>query len=198
MAPKHTLADVLHHHDRLDRRLLSGAMTRHESGLHVLPQAGFAEDLHVPKFDLTAATVRQLYILLRKSYEFVVVDLGHALTEAQIAAFRLSNTVLLPAVADVPGLRRVRWALDTAMSQGISRDRFQIVLNRFGGKNQVPKAKAEEALHTSVLTTLADHSPLFFAARNEGRPAIEMSGAIAAAFNALAKTVERNLAGVQV
>ena len=136
----------------------------------MLPQAGFTEDLRVPEFDLSPALVRQMFVLLRTSYEFVVVDLGHAFSDAQIEAVRLSNVVLLPVVADVPGLRRVRWALDTAESLGISRDRFQIVLNRYGGKNQVAKAKVEEALHTSVLTTIADHGPLFTAAPQR-RPA---------------------------
>ena len=111
-----------------------------------------------------------MFVLLRTSYEFVVVDLGHAFSDAQVEAVRLSNVVLLPAVADVPGLRRVRWTLDTAESLGISRDRFQIVLNRYGGKNQVARPKVEEALHTPVLTTLADHGPLFCAARTKACP----------------------------
>ncbi len=196
MDPKDTLADVLRHHDRLDRRLLAGAMTAHPSGLHVLPQAGFTDDLRVPEFNLSRAIIRQMFVLLRTSYEFVVVDLGHNFSEAQIEAFRLSNIVLLPVVADVPGLRRVRWVLDAAKSLGISRDRFQIVLNRHGGKNQVAKTKVEDALHTSILTTIADHGPLLTAARNEGVPAVELSGSVAAAFNLLAKTIQRNLAGV--
>ncbi|MEI8373651.1 MAG: hypothetical protein WCJ35_12560 [Planctomycetota bacterium] len=196
MDPKHTLADVLRHHDRLDRRLLAGAMTAHPSGLHVLPQAGFTDDLRVPEFNLSHAVIRQMFVLLRTSYAFIVVDLGHAFSEAQIEAFRLSNVVLLPVVADVPGLRRVRWILDTAESRGIRRDRFQIVLNRYGGKNQVAKTKVEDALHTSILTTIADHGPLLTAARNEGVPAVELSGKVAAVFNSLAKTIQRNLAGV--
>jgi len=172
-------------------------MTLHESGLHVLPQAGFTDDLRMPEFELCPALVRQMFVLLRTSYEFVVVDLGHAFSDAQIEAVRLSNVILLPVVADVPGLRRVRWTLDTAESLGISRDRFQIVLNRYGGKNQVAKPKVEDALHTSILTTIADHGPLLTAARNEGLPAVELSRSVAAVFNALAKTLRLNLTGVQ-
>jgi pilus assembly protein CpaE len=179
MDPRYTLADVFHEHDRLDRRLLAGAMTPHQSGLHVLPQAGFTEDLRVPEFGLCPALVRQMFVLLRTSYEFVVVDLGHAFADSQIEAIRLSSVILLPVVADVPGLRRVRWVLDTAESLGISRERFQIVLNRSGGRNQVAKPKAEDALHTSILTTLADHGTVLTAARNEGVPAIELSGSVA-------------------
>ena len=193
LEPKHTLCDVLGLQDRLDRRLLAGAMTPHVSGLHVLAQAGFTDDLRVPEFDLAPPLVRQMFVLLRTSYELAVVDLGHAFGDAQIEAVRLSDVVLLPVVADVPGLRRVRWLLDRAESLGISRARFQIVLNRYSGKNQVAKPKVEDALHTAVLTTLADHGPLLRAARNEGLPAVEMSGAVAAAFLALAKTVQRSL-----
>jgi pilus assembly protein CpaE len=195
--PRHTLADVLCHRDRLDRRLLAGAMTPHASGLHVLPQAGFTDDLRVPEFDLDPPLVRQMFVLLRTSYELVVVDLGHAFSPAQVEAFRLSNVVVLPAVADVPGLRRVRWALDTAESMGISRERFQIVLNRYGGKNQVARSKVEDALHTSILTTIADHGPLLTTARNEGQPAVELSGGVAKEFQALAKAIEHHLAGGQ-
>ena len=61
-------------------------MTPHASGLHVLPQAGFSESLRAPEFDLTPALIRQIFVLLRKSYELVVIDLGHAFCEAQIEA----------------------------------------------------------------------------------------------------------------
>lgn len=87
--------------------------------------------------------------------------------------------------------------LDTAESLGISRDRFRIVLNRYGGKNQVARPKVEDALHTSILTTIADEGPLMTGARNEGLPAVELSGRVAKAFRALAKTIECSLAGVQ-
>jgi pilus assembly protein CpaE len=197
MDPRHTLADVLRHQDRIDRRLLAGAMTRHASGLHVLPQAGFTEDLRVPEFDLSTAIVRQMFVLLRKSYEFVVVDLGHAFSAAQIEAVRLSDVVLLPVLADVPALRRARWTLDMAESLGISRHRFQAVLNRHGAKNLVAKAKVEEALHAPVVATLAEQAAVLTEARNEGLPAVELSGVVAAAFNALAKTIPCNQVGAQ-
>ena len=100
-------------------------------------------------------------------------------------------------MADVPALRRVRWALDTAESLGIRRERFQIVLNRYGGKNHVPRPKVEEALHTSVFATIADNGPLLCAARNEGQPAVEMSGSVAKAYNSLAKTLQRDPSGVR-
>jgi pilus assembly protein CpaE len=193
--PKHTLADVLHHQDRLDRRLVAGAMTVHESGLYVLPQAGFTDELRMPPFNINAPIVRQIFVLLRTSFDVAVIDLGHALCDVQFEAFRLSNVVLLPVVADVPGLRRVRWALDTAESLGISRDRFQIVVNRHGAKNQVPPAKVEEALHTTIATTIADRGPALAAARNEGVPAIEISGPVAAAFTSLVKFLQLNETG---
>ena len=198
ISPKHTLADVLRNQDRLDRRLMAGAMTPHKSGLQVLPQAGFTDDLEMPPFDISPAVLRQIFVLLRTNFAVAVVDLGHSVSDVQFEAFRLSDVIVLPAVADVPGLRRVRWALDTAESVGISRERFQIVVNRHGAKNSVPNPKVEDALHSSIATTIADQGPTFSSARNEGVPAIELSGSIASAFNTLVKIVESNATGVKV
>ena len=136
-------------------------MTVHKSGLQVLPQAGFTEDLEVPPFDISPEVLRQLFVLLRTNFGTAVVDLGHAVSEVHFEAFRLSDVIVLPAVADVPGLRRVRWALDTAESQGIGRERFQIVVNRHGARNSVPNPKVEEALHTSIAATIGDHADIF-------------------------------------
>ena len=65
-----------------------------------------------------AAAIRQLFILLRRMYPLVVVDLGHALSEDQVEAMRQSNLVGLVVRADVPGLRRVHWALEALAGDG--------------------------------------------------------------------------------
>lgn len=197
MEPKHTLAEVCRQQDRLDRKLLAGAVTAHASGLHVLPQAGYTQELGLPRSEVNSTVIRQMFVNLRKMYEFVVVDLGHTLSDAQIEAMRLSNVVLIAAIADVPGLRRVRWAVDTAEAMGIPRDRFQVVLSRYGGRNQVSKPKIEEALHLPILAAIPDDAALVTNARNEGLPLAEVSSRAAAPFVALAKDVQRKVSGVE-
>ena len=196
ITPKHTLTDVGQHRDRLDRRLLSGAMTVHPSGLHVLPQSGFTSGLGLPSWDVDPGFVRQLFVLLRKMYEYVVVDLGHTLDHAQVEAMRLSNLVLLATIADVPGLRRVRWATDTAHSLGVSRDRFQVVLARYAKRHHVNHEKVGDALNLPILAEIVDDGAIVTAARNEGTPLVEMSTKAGKNFAAFARKVQAQLSGV--
>jgi Flp pilus assembly CpaE family ATPase len=196
LSPKHTLTDVGHQRDRLDRRLLAGAMTMHPSGLQVLPQAGFTSVLGLPSWDVDSAFVRQLFVLLRKMYEYVIVDLGHTLDEAQVEAMRLSNVVLLATIADVPGLRRVRWAADTAHSLGVSRDRFQVVLSRYAKRHHVNHEKVGDALNLPILTEIIDDGAMVTAARNEGTALVDMSTKAGKIFTAFARKVQGRLLGV--
>ena len=198
LQPKHTLADVCRHQERLDRKLLAGAMTVHASGLHVLPQAGFTQELGLPRSGVNSALIRQMFVNLRKMYESVVVDLGQEFSDATVEAMRLSNVVLMTAIADVPGLRRVRWALDTAEAMGISRERFKIVLSRYGSRGQVSKPKVEEALHMPIFAAIPDNAAMITNARNEGVPLAEISSRGAAPFVSLAKALQGKIAGVKV
>ena len=59
----------------------------------------------VPRCELNRAAVRQVFILLRRMYPLVVVDLGPRPRDDQVEAMRQSNLVGLVVRADVPGLR---------------------------------------------------------------------------------------------
>jgi len=120
LEPKYTLSDVCRQWERLDRKMLAGVMAEHPSGLHVLAQAGYPHEGEMPVNQLSRAAVRQLFVLLRRVYELVVVDLGHALGEEQVEGMRQSNFVGLVVRPDVPALRRMRWALAALAGMGVT------------------------------------------------------------------------------
>jgi pilus assembly protein CpaE len=108
-------------------------------------------------------------------YPLVVVDLGHSLSDHHVEAMRQSNLVGLVVRADVPGLRRVHWALETLTGMGLARDRFKLVLNGYGGGGQVKQAKVEAALHMKLFWTLPENNALVTRARNQGVPLMRLS-----------------------
>ena len=190
--PGHTLDELCIQWDRLDRKLLDGAMVRHGSGVHVLAQAGYPEDGRIPKQTLSRQAVRQLVILLRRMYPVAVLDLDHSLDEHQIEAMRLATFVGLIVRADVPGLRRARWALDAAGSLGISRDRFRLVLGRSGQRGQIEPAKVEEILGIQVFQAIPDDHSMMNRAVNRGVPLAELSrmSRISRSFSSFARSVQ--------
>lgn len=192
LKPQYTLDDVCRASQRLDRRMLDGAMVRHSSGIHVLAQTGYPADGGLLPNLLTRQAVRQVCSLLRRMYRFVVLDLAHTLDEEQIEAMRLSNLVGLIARADVPGLRRARWALDTAAGLGVERDRFRLVLNRFGQSGQVDLDKVEEILAIKVFQRIPEDHRAVNRAVNRGVPISELSrlSRISRSFSSFARSVQ--------
>ena len=190
--PKYTLDDVCRDWERVDRKVLAGVMTRHESGVHVLAQAGYPAEGGMYQRAIAPEAVRQILTLLRRMYAATVVDLSPSLGAEEIEAMRHSNFVGLIVRADVPGLRRARWALDTAVSLGIGRDRFRLILNRFGQRGQVEPAKVEEILGIKVFQSIPEDSRAVNRAVNRGVPLAELSriSRITRSFSSFANSVQ--------
>jgi len=190
--PEHTLDDVCKAWERLDRKMLDAAVVRHNSGLHVLAQAGYPEEGGIPQNTLSREAVRQLCTLARRIYAVSVADLDHTLDEQQVEAMRLSNLVGLIVRADVPGLRRARWALDTAAAMGVQRDRFRLVLNRYGQSGQVDLAKVEEVLGIRVFQRIPEDHRAVNQAVNRGVPLTQLSttSRISRSFSSFARSVQ--------
>jgi Flp pilus assembly CpaE family ATPase len=196
LQPQHVMAEVCRHAERLDRSLLAGAMTAHASGVQVLPQAGYADESRRESEKIDPAVIRQLLVLLRRMHTRVVVDIGHVLGDVQVETLRLSNLLILVAHGDVPGLRRVRWALDRIAAAGVARGRVRLVLNRYTDRYHVKRAQVEEALGMPVAVAFPDDTAAVTRARNEGVPLAELSGKakIVSLFTALAREVQQHVA----
>ena len=193
--PKYTMADVCSHWERLDTKMVAAAMVEHSSGIHVLAQAGCPHGGTIPHCEISRAAVRQVFVLLRRMYPLVVVDLGHVLSEDQVEAMQQSNLVGLVVRADVPGLRRRRLGLGGPDRDGTGPPSFQTGLNAYGGREQVKQAKVESALDMKVSWTLPENAALVTRARNQGVPLLGLSSLarIQSSFAAFARGVRTHL-----
>ncbi len=194
LQPQYTLDQVCQQWQRLDRQMLASCMVQHSAGMHVLAQSGFHLGGVLAAAQLPREAVRQVVTLLRRMYAVTLLDLDHTLTEDQIEAMRLSNFVGLIARPDVPGLRRARWALDSLAPAGLPRERFRLVLNRFGQRGQIGVAKAEEILGIKVFQSIPEDHRVVNRAVNSGVPLADVSklSRINRSFSSFAKSVRPN------
>lgn len=190
--PEHTTGEVCGAWQRLDRKMLEGAVTRHRSGVHVLAQAGFPDDGTMPPNTLTKEAIRQICTIARAGYAATVADLPHTLEVPVVEAMRLSSLIGLIARPDVPGLRRARWALDAAAAAGVPRDRFRLVLNRFGQSGQVGLDQVETILGINVFQRIPEDGRAVNRAVNQGVPLAEVSklSRISRSFSSFARSVQ--------
>jgi len=82
MIPEYTLLDVTQNISRLDLALLRKSLTKHDSGVYLLPRPVQVESLDVVPSD----DFRRVLGLLKASFSHVIVDLSKTYNRLDMAA----------------------------------------------------------------------------------------------------------------
>lgn len=173
-----------------DSTFLSQAMLEHGPGLRVLP----APDTFVPADALNATQVAAMLDVLRAEFDFIVIDLPHAVARWIEPVVARADLLLLVADTSVPSVRQGRRLTDllTADSPGVQlrviASRETRPLFRTAGRRE-----AERALERPYWAWLPADPKHARAAADQGRPISAIGGGLARAIQKLARQVEREL-----
>jgi pilus assembly protein CpaE len=187
LKPNHTLADLCQSGARMDRVMLERSFVQHSSGVHLLaPPRSFADIASV-----TPDGVRRTLGLARSLFPYVVVDLDHPSRPEQLQALQMAEVVVVVLRLDFTSLRNTRRALDYLEQLGITADRIQLVVNRYGQAKEIPYAKAEEALGRKIPHYVPDDPRTVNRANNSGVPVVleSPSAKVSRTITALAASV---------
>lgn len=131
LLPERTMTDVVAMSGHLDDPGLASVVTRHPvSGLDTVcapSEPGEADRILGP-------TVGELLRVAKRTYDFVIVDTPPAFTEHVLAAFDVSDQIVLLATLDIPALKNLRLTLDTLDLLGSPQESRVVVLNRSDAK----------------------------------------------------------------
>ncbi len=105
----HTLADVALNIERLDMQFLRRSLSKHASGLSLLPHPVQMEDAGLIRED----HLQRVIGLLRASYTHLVLDLSKSFSPTDVTALRMADIILLVAQLDLSSLRNVVRMLQT-------------------------------------------------------------------------------------
>ena len=145
--PSHTIADAVSLGEKnLDIGGLQALLTPHSAGLTTLVapvEPGAAETI-------PASLVTRIIEVLRENFDFVVIDTPPAFDDQVLAAFDLSDTVVLLATLDIPALKNLKLTLETLELLNYPRERWKIVLNRSDSKVGLAVSEVEKTLRTPI------------------------------------------------
>ena len=145
--PDHTLFNVVQNFDRLDLTLLKRSMTRHASGLYVLPHPVALED--AAKID--PETLKRLLGLLKAAFPSLVIDTSKGLQSSDFVAFEMADVILMVIVLDLTCLRNTARLLNLFQQFEGMADRVKLVVNRAGSaESEISLKKAEETLKMPI------------------------------------------------
>ena len=167
--PDYTLADVVHNISRLDIQLLKRSLTKHSSGMYLLPRP---VELH-DTLGITEESIRKVLGLMKASFSHLIIDLSKTYTPTDMAAIDAASKLLLVTQLDLPCLRNVvRLIMSFEEIDGLS-EKVEIVVNRAGlDSGQISLKKAKETLGREIFALLPNDYRTMVEVRNNGVPLI--------------------------
>ena len=123
----HSSRDIAADLTRVDLAFLASVLTKHESGVHVLP-SGY-DDLSAGRLnpDCIEPTIK----LLQSMFEFVVIDCGHVLDLTTKKALELSSSIIVVSSLMVPVVHRTKRILELLRGSGVPQDKIDLVITRY-------------------------------------------------------------------
>lgn len=170
--PDYSLIDVTQNVSRLDFQLLKRSLTKHSSGLYLLPRPVQLQDVSL----ITPDSLRRMFGLLKATFSHIVIDVSKSFTEIDFAAFEFANEVLMVVQLDLPCLRNlVRLQMSFDQYDGL-RDKLKIVVNRVGLESgQIKLKKAKETIGREIFFQIPNDYRTMVEVRNNGIPLLEQA-----------------------
>ncbi|MFT5300293.1 MAG: pilus assembly protein CpaE [Mariniblastus sp.] len=170
MIPDYTLLDVAQNISRLDLALLRKSLTKHETGVFLLPRPVQIEDIS----SISNEDFKRVLGLLKASFTHLVIDLSKSYNRLDIAALEASEQIVLLTQLDLPCLRNVVRLLSSLEVYPGVVENINVVVNRSGlDKSQISSAKAEETIGREIFWRIPNNYPVISECRNNGVPLLE-------------------------
>jgi len=168
--PDYTLLDVAQNVTRLDFTLLKRSLTKHASGMYLLPRPVQLEDTAL----ITPDDLQRVIGLLKATFSHLVLDLSKGYTGNDLVALEMASHVLLTTQLDLPCLRNVVRLMMSFGNMESLAEKVKSVVNRVGLDNgQITLKKAKETIGKDIFWQLPNDYRSMIEARNNGVPLIE-------------------------
>lgn len=172
LMPDYTLADVALNVDRLDMTFLRRSLSKHSTGLSLLPHPVQMEDIGLIHED----HLQRVIGLLRASYTHLILDLSKRFTPTDMTALHSADVILLVAQLELSSLRNVVRLLLTMGQDEALNDKIKIVMNRVGAdhvEGDISLKKAEETIGRPIYWQIPNDSKTMIGSRNNGVPLLQ-------------------------
>jgi len=170
--PDYTLVDVAQNVSRLDFALLKRSLTKHSSGMYLLPRPVQLEDMGL----ITPEDLQRVIGLLKATFTHLILDLSKSYSAIDMIALEMANQILLVTQLDLPCLRNVVRLMMSFTEMGDIAEKVKIVINRAGLENgQITAKKAEETIGKEIFWQLPNDYRTMVEVRNNGVPLIQQA-----------------------
>ncbi len=170
---------------RIDSTYLLSVMSRHITGVHVLPSPAKVLD----EYRVTPQVIEALLVQMRFMFDYIVIDSGQVLDDISRTILKLSDSLIIVTLLSLPCLINVKRLMDHFHKFGYPQDEnIQILVNRYHKRSMISLEDAEKSLKKKILWSIPNDFQTTMSAINQGRPlsAMDSASEITASFRELA------------
>jgi pilus assembly protein CpaE len=164
--PKHNLDEIAKHISRLDTTFLRNVLTESSAGVYVLPSPSHFNGVE----SINPKIVEHLLSVMKRMFDFVVIDGGQSLGEISLKILEISDTVLLVSVLSLPCLSNTDKLLNSLDDLGYPvKKKIKIVINRHLNNSEISLKDAEIAIGRKIFWTVPNDYRTSLSAINQGK-----------------------------
>ena len=168
--------------------LLKRSLTKHDSGLYLLPRPVQLEDARL----VTADDMLRVIGLLKATFTHLIIDTSKSFDALDMFALNQADVVLLVTQLDLPCMRNVVRLLMSFKGTATLDQKVKIVVNRAGDDTgQISLKKAQETVGREIYWQIPNDYRVMVEVRNNGIPLIQQApkAAITQSIGQLADTL---------
>lgn len=169
---QYTFRDVIDNHALLDSSFLSGVLSKHSSGVHIL---GGPKETQDPADENHMNILRSLLSFLKSSFNYVLVDGGRLNRTLLHYVMSESDMIFLIANPDVVSLKGLVSYFNQLKLQHYDPKRIKVVINRFNSKNQIDSKEFEKITKHTISFFIPNNYTQCIDAVNQGVPLKDIS-----------------------
>ncbi|NLN06639.1 MAG: MinD/ParA family protein [Firmicutes bacterium] len=176
------ISELVRQADPITPEVLDGYLIRHITGIDILPAPLFPQDAEY----VSPAHTEVILSLLRRSYDYLVVDTPSIFNDITLQALEVADQILLLITRDIAAIKNAKTTLNILESLEL-REKVRIVLNRSDQDLGVDIPDLEKGLEITVAHQIVSDEKAVISAINKGIPVVisQASSEIARSFRRL-------------
>jgi len=148
--PKHTIYDIVSVVDQLDSDMLSGFLTKHGSGVKVLP----APIDPTQDESINTSHTKKVLDILSEVSDYIIIDTPSGFTDNVLLLLEETDYLLMVASMDVPSIKNMKITLQLLEQLKFPEDKIFVVLNRAGTKVGITEDEIKKTIGRKINVTI--------------------------------------------
>jgi len=163
--PQYSWLELVNNLSRMDKTYLMSTIARHDSGIYVMTAP--LQRIEDPDASLTEK-ISLLLDILRRNFDFIVVDNGKSLDRISMTFLKESDQILIVSVLNLPCVSSSRRLLDYLRNSGIFQS--EVIINRVEKNSLISINDAEKAFGRKALAMIPNDYRTAVNSLNQGKP----------------------------